>query len=131
MHSMLRIFALGIVLLIFLPVTGFSQEPPPQDHLKCYMVKDPLKVKEDVALFSSQFGIPEDCKIIGKQRFFCGGVNKQVFPPSDFMAFPDAHDRICYRIECPQKQGQNPVPEDVEVVDQFGLIVLVSRAPLR
>ena len=48
MQSMLRIFALGIVLLIFLPVTGFAgigpgPLPGPQDHLKCYKVKDNSK----------------------------------------------------------------------------------------
>jgi len=134
MQSMLRIFALGIVLLIFLPAIGFAQggQPPLHlDHLKCYMVKDPKMVKADVNLFSLQFDIDEDCKIIGKERFFCGGVDKTVVgeDPSDFPIFPDAHDRICYRIECPQKQGQNPVPEDVEVVDQFGKRTLTNFNP--
>jgi len=74
---MLRIFALGIVLVMFLPVTGFAgSRPLRQDHLKCYMVKDPMIVKEDVELISRQFGIEEDCKIIGKERFFCGSVEK-------------------------------------------------------
>jgi hypothetical protein len=130
MYIMLRIFASVIVFLMFLPAVGIAGVAPiPYDHLKCYMVKDPLKVKEDVVLNSEQFGISEDCKIIGKERFFCGGVNKRVDPPSDFPIFPDAPDRICYRIECPQKQGQNPVPEDVEVEDQFGIRTLKNFNP--
>jgi len=134
MQSMLRIFALGIVLLIFLPAIGFAQggQPPLHlDHLKCYMVKDPKMVKADVNLFSLQFDIDEDCKIIGKERFFCGGVDKTVVgeDPSGFPIFPDAPDRICYRIECPPGQGQNDVPPDTEVEDQFGKRTLTKFNP--
>lgn len=130
MYRMLKIFASVIVFLMFLPAVGIAGVAPiPYDHLECYMVKDPLKVKEDVALLSRQFGISADCKIIGKERFFCGGVNKSVDPPSDFPIFPDAPDSICYRIECPQKQGQNPVPGNVEVEDQFGIRTLRKFNP--
>ena len=133
MYNMLRIITVVFVLFMFMITfgnAGMAQQPP-MDHLKCYMVKDSLKVKEKVSLYSSQFDIREGCKIIGKERFFCGGVNKRVDPPSsdDFPAFPDAPDYICYRIECPQKQGQNPVPENVEVEDQFGIRTLTNFNP--
>jgi len=132
MYSLPRIVAIVFVFIFFLPALGIAGIAPfPMDHLKCYKVKDPLKVKVDVNLFSRQFQIDEDCKIIGNERYFCGGVNKvpDPAPPMDFPLYPDAHDRICYRIECPTKQGQNPVPEDVEVVDQFGKRTLTNFNP--
>lgn len=130
MFNILKIIASVFVFLMFMPAFSNAGAPIlPMDHLKCYMVKDPLKVKEDVKLFSRQFGIEEDCKIIGKQRFFCGGVSKTVEPPSDFTPFSDAADRICYRIECPPGQGQNEVPGDTEVEDQFGIRTLSKFNP--
>jgi hypothetical protein len=33
------------------------------DHLKCYKIKDPLKLTGTVDLMSPQFGLQDDCKI--------------------------------------------------------------------
>ena len=134
MHSMLRIFALGIVLLMFLPVTGFAgihplpPGPGPQDHLKCYKVKDNSKdvhqniQNKVVELDSRQFGI-ERCKIVGNYREFCVPVSKKVVngnhndePGHNGHPFIPATDRICYEI----RNCTGEVPPDTNVKDQFG-----------
>ncbi len=101
------------------------------DHLKCYKIKDPLKLRGRVDLFSPQFG-PEDCRI-HKAKLFCVPASKRVVnafddsQPIDPLAVfgpPAPGDRICYQIKC-----RKPYPPDQLVTDQFGTRVIEELRP--
>ena len=95
------------------------------DHMKCYKIKDPLKLKGVADLEGKQFGLEKSCKI-GPAKFFCVPVEKRVQEAVDagtglpitllpITNGPQPGDEICYAIRCPQ-----PFPADQDVTDQFG-----------
>ena len=94
------------------------------DHLKCYKIKDPVKLAGVVDLSSPQFG-PENGCIISKAKFFCVPATKAAVSAIDKatgrpitplpVTGPDPGDRICYKLKCPE-----PFPADQQVTDQFG-----------
>lgn len=95
----------------------------PADHTKCYDVKDDLLVHSTHELTSLRFPeLTEDCKIIGKDRYFCTPVCKDLpegatcssHPSPGPGGGPDLPDQICYWINC-----RGEVPEDTYVQDQF------------
>jgi hypothetical protein len=91
------------------------------DHLKCYKIKDPNKLKGLVDLDSPQFGVEPGCKI-AKTRKFCVPVTKTVVsatvnggpvgPPVAGQSLID--DYVCYSIRC-----KATAPASVKVQDQF------------
>jgi hypothetical protein len=98
-----------------------------QDHMKCYKIKDPLKLKGIVDIDTPQFGPERGCKI-GKSVFFCVPGEKTVVEAVDASTDPPTPitplsitngaqpgDQICYQVRCPQ-----PFPPDQDVTDQFG-----------
>ena len=46
------------------------------DHLKCYKIKDPVKLTGLIDLDSEQFGFDPDCKI-RKAKYFCGACQRE------------------------------------------------------
>jgi cysteine-rich repeat protein len=116
------------------------------DHLKCYKVQDPLRLKGPKAswldLDGPQFGL-ENCKIVGGFRLFCVPVTKSVtaalqgklipggsltdLSPFAFAGYAE-EDRICYKIRCDDKLPSPPNPSQ-EVTDQFGTRTVEKLKP--
>jgi hypothetical protein len=107
-----------------LNVVGAAYAQVPNDHLKCYKVKDPLNLAAVVDLDSPQFGLEAGCKV-SKAKYFCVPAEKTVISAMDKstnlpiiplpVIGPNAGDRICYKIKCPTS-----VIPDQAVTDQFG-----------
>lgn len=104
------------------------------DHLTCYKVKDPLKIRGVAEIDTAQFGIHDDCKL-RKSKFFCVPSTKEsvtvsaqqgpvtILPVS---SPPALTDYVCYRMRC-----KRPVPPDSEITDQFGnRVVRLSHSQL-
>jgi hypothetical protein len=125
MTSGCRVGALLIPILTFGLLAPAYTEAQVDDHLKCYKIKDPVKLKGIVDLSSEQFGLEEGCKI-SKAKMFCVPATKEVvwaedkatgavIDPLPVFGDPATGDRVCYKIKCP-----DPQPPDTEVSDQFG-----------
>lgn len=98
------------------PGSGCSTACAPNaDHLECYTVRDPLKLKGYVNLDSPQFGLQKGCKI-SKPKMFCVPATKSVVSATNGgdpitplpISGPDAGDRICYEISCPKSGPECP-----------------------
>ncbi len=92
---------------------------PLPDHLKCYKIKDSLKLAGLVDLQSPQLGLESGCRL-GSAKLFCVPVFKrvnQVTPATPQQVLGDAQidDRLCYKIKCP-----SAVIPQKGVIDQFG-----------
>jgi hypothetical protein len=106
-----------------LPLLGGSGSAQVADHLKCYRVKDPLRLGGTVDLDTPQFGLDAGCRI-SKAKLFCVPATKTNVAVTDKatkqpitplpVTGPDPGDRICYTVKCPAGVG------DQEVTDQFG-----------
>lgn len=96
-----------------------------EDHLKCYKVKDSLKLRATAALDTTRFGADAGCSI-GKAKLFCTpstkvlaeATNQGTKSPIDALpvaapAAPAA--RICYKVKCPATP-----PDQASLNDQFG-----------
>src|SRR2546426_4175192 len=99
------------------------------DHLKCYRIKDPVKLTGIVNLNTPQFGAENGCTI-STASLFCVPATKAVVSAKDkatgspitplkFWAPPAPGDRVCYKVKCPR-----PSPADQQVTDQFGTRIL-------
>ena len=105
-------------------VTAAGAQPAATDHLKCYKVKDSLKLAALVDLNSPQLGLEAGCKV-SAAKLFCvpvtktvrEAVNKETKQPivPQPVSGPDPGDRVCYRIKCPE----SAIPDQL-VTDQFG-----------
>jgi len=102
------------------------------DHLRCYKVKDPVKLKGVVNLNTAQFGLESGCSI-SRATLFCVPASKTVtsaknkktpITPLTFWAPPTGADRVCYKVKC-----KRPLPADQEVTDQFGTRTLGKLTP--
>ncbi len=118
-NLVLRIMGAGA---IFLGLT-LSAGAQTDDHLKCYKIKDPLKLKGVVDLDGVQFGLEAGCKV-GKAQLFCVPVTKNVqeafnkktsIDPLPIFGPAIKTDSICYPIKC-----QKPQIPPTTVTDQFG-----------
>ena len=119
---MSRAFAL-IVAAVLLTRTGFAQ---PMDHLKCYKVKDRLKLSA-VADLNSTLGVDLGCSI-SRAKYFCVPATKSV-TQSNVQPIPVSgqeltDERICYKIKC-----SKPFPADQDVIDQFGERTVTGLKP--
>lgn len=96
------------------------------DQLKCYKVKDALKLAGTADLDTPRFGVDPGCKI-SKAKFFCvpgtetnvAAIDKTTKLPITPVpvAGPDPGTRVCYQVKCPKP----PTPiADEAVTDQFG-----------
>jgi hypothetical protein len=113
------------VALLGAPAGGAGEQVT--DHLKCYKIKDAVKLTGVVDLSSPQFGLEAGCKI-GRTALFCVPVSKTVQSVSDrvtgaaitplaLSAPPQPGDQVCYKVKCPRP----PVAiADQSVTDQFG-----------
>jgi hypothetical protein len=123
MSHIARSLAIAVLLLVTTAASAHAQAQ--NDHLKCYKVKDALKLAAVVDLNSPQFGLEAGCKV-SKAKFFCVPATKTVISAVDKatglpitplpVSGPDAGDRICYKVKCPIVV---PIP-DQQVTDQFG-----------
>ncbi len=94
------------------------------DHLECYKIRDPVKLRAFVDLDSPQFGLAANCKV-STAKLFCVPAEKAVISAVDKatrlpiaalpVTGPDAGDRVCYKVKCSE-----PFPPDTQVSDQFG-----------
>jgi len=113
----------AVLLVLFVAPTAQARA---DDHLKCYKIRDELKLKGIVDLDSSQFGLESGCKI-GKAKLFCVPVTKTVIEAADAKTGPISllpvfgppapGDRVCYKVKCPRPP--TPIPGQ-EISDQFG-----------
>src|SRR5262249_52185261 len=112
----------------------FAGRAPAQvpDHLRCYKVKDPVKLKGVVNVNTAQFGLESGCKI-SPAELFCVPASKTVvsaknkkppITPLTFWAPPTGADRVCYKVKC-----KRPLPANQEVTDQFGTRTLGKLKP--
>jgi hypothetical protein len=104
------------------------------DHLKCYKIKDAVKLAAVVDLDSPQFGLEAGCKVTGA-KMFCVPASETVISAVDKkrrglsitplpITGPDPGDRICYTVKCPK-----PYPPATQVRDQFGTRTLTKLQP--
>jgi len=95
------------------------------DDLKCYKMKDPLKLAGTVALDTQPFGADPGCKVSSAKsaKLFCvpatesnaafiTGKKQPLTPVPVFGSDPG--DRICYKVKC------DGTAADQQVTDQFG-----------
>ena len=121
-----------IVLLGAVLVTG-SAPARAADHLKCYKIKDPLKLAGVADLDTPQFGADPGCTV-SSAKLFCVPGTKVVdsatdkltgnpITPLPFSSAPPPGDSVCYKVKCPQP----PTPiADQQATDQFGTRTLAK-----
>ena len=107
-----------------------AQLVPVFDHLKCYIIKDPLKVKHtlDLTPEQTQFLPEPGCLLKSPAKFFCIDVQKsnvQPTPGGPPVQGQNARDYLCYIVHCP-KMNQNLV---LAVEDQFGRRDITIKPP--
>lgn len=101
-------------------------------HLKCYKVRDSLKLGGTVDLATAHFGADPGCQI-KKATLYCVPSDKtnvavvdkvtgQPITPQS-VAGVDLEDLICYKVKCAQPVG------DQVVVDQLGTHTLTKLKP--
>jgi hypothetical protein len=123
---MAKLWVMGVATFA---LVGGAARAEVADHLKCYRIKDPLKLGGTVDLDTPQFGIDRGCRI-SKARLFCvpatktnvAVTNKATKEPITPLPVsgPDPGDRVCYQVKCPAAVA------DQEVTDQFGTRVLAK-----
>ena len=117
--------AVLVASLILGPISAGVAHAQIDDHLKCYKIKDDIKLKGTVDLRSQQYGLEAGCKI-SKAKLFCipatkSNVQVQAKNPSGpvnplpIFGPPARGDRICYKVKC-----QGIVPVTQVATDQFG-----------
>lgn len=93
-----------------------------QDDLKCYKMRDPLKLKGTVDLDTPKLGLDPGCKISTAKMYCVPGstTNVAVVDQTGTPIVPqptpgsDPGARICYKVSCPNAAA------DQAVTDQFG-----------
>ena len=115
-----------VVFLAALAVLDGSSTAAAQDHEKCYLIRDPARIRGFVDLTTPQFGLEPGCRVSGA-KYFCAPAFKSneivssggvPIVPLPLYAPPATVDRICYKIRCPIPPP--PFPPDQNVTDQFG-----------
>lgn len=119
-----RFVLLGALVMAWCVAAPARAQVP--DHLKCYKMKDPLKLAASVDLDSPQFGVASGCTL-SKAQLFCVPSTKTNVAVIDkstglpiglpFSGAPRPGDQICYKLKCPKPV--TPIPDQV-VTDQFG-----------
>lgn len=118
----MRKIARGFLALASCAVLATPAAAQVADHLKCYKIKDPLKLAGTVDLDTPQFGLDPGCRV-SKAKLFCVPASKTNVAVEDRgtgpitplpVSGPQPGDRICYKVRCDQ-----PVA-DQQATDQFG-----------
>ena len=123
MRRTLGVVTLALALAaLSLALRGSAAAQTP-DHLKCYKVKDALKLGGTADLNTPQFGADAGCTV-SKAKLFCVPATKTNVAVTDKttgapisplpVSGPTPGDRICYKVRCPN------LPADQSVTDQFG-----------
>jgi len=130
MPRIARTIAPAVLLVVTIAAPARAQVA---DHLKCYKIRDPVKLAAVVDLDSPQFGLEAGCKVT-PAKMFCVPARKTVISAVDKatglpitplpVTGPDPGDRICYKVKCPE-----PFPPDTEATDQFGTRRLTKLKP--
>jgi len=100
------------------------------DHLECYKIKDPAKLKGTVNLTAPQIGAASGCTVSGAALFCTAAAktvvsatsNKVPLTPLPYLGPPAETDRLCYKLKCPA----TALPTSQQATDQFGTRVLTS-----
>src|SRR5262249_40447184 len=120
-------WTIGLALVAMtLPPGGASEVT---DHLQCYKIKDPAKLKGLVNLTAPEIGAASGCKVSGA-ALFCVAASKAVvsaisngtaLTPLPYTGAPAETDRLCYKLTCPAAAlpGQ-------QATDQFGTRTLTN-----
>ena len=120
-----------LALALWLTLAAWARAQVP-DHLRCYKVKDPVRLKGVVNLTTAQFGLESGCSI-SRGTLFCVPATKTVvsaknkktpITPLAFWSPPTGGDRVCYKVKC-----RRPLPADQQVTDQFGTRTLGKLTP--
>ena len=138
------LLVMGGVLLVG---SGAAAQPV-ADHLKCYKVKDPLRLRGPkpswLQLDGTDFGT-DQCRITGLFRLYCvpskaavtqpierkfspPGGPYAVFTPSPWSGEPLVEDKLCYKIVCTNTAPAPPNPS-LQVADEFGTRTLSKLKP--
>ena len=115
------------VLIAALAFVARANAQPVADHLKCYRVKDTLRLSGTLDLNSPQFGLEPGCKV-SSTALFCVPASKSnvnvtnqttgaPITPLPFSAAAEQDDRICYKLKCPAPA--TPIANQ-SATDQFG-----------
>jgi len=139
------VLVIGSVLVI---MARSAAAQPVADHVKCYKVKDPLRLKGPkpswLNLEGTDFGA-DQCRIIGLFRLYCvpskAAVTQPIqqkfsppggpyltFTPSPWSGEPLVEDKLCYKIACSNTAPAPPNPS-LQVADQFGTRTLSKLKP--
>ena len=124
LRVMLTRTATAVLLLAAVLGAGAPARAQVADHLKCYKMKDQLKLAGLADLNTPQFGADPGCKISGA-KWFCVPASKTNVTATDkttglpITPLPvtgsNPGDRLCYKVKC-----LAPAPQLQEVTDQFG-----------
>jgi hypothetical protein len=117
----------AIVALVAL-LGWFANASAATDHLKCFKVKDPLKLAGVADLDSPQLGGLDAGCTVSRTKLFCVPASKTVVSATDratgnpitplpLTTTPTQDDRVCYKVRCPAPAL--PLPDQI-ITDQFG-----------
>ena len=141
-HRILLLMIVGVLM------AGRAAAQPVADHVKCYKVKDPLRLKGPkpswLNLEGTDFGA-DQCRIVGLFRLYCvpskAAVTQPIqqkfsppggpyltFTPSPWSGEPLVEDKLCYKIACTNTAPAPPNPS-LQVADQFGTRTLSKLKP--
>ncbi len=114
-HRTRVLATLTVFLLAAVPALAQSKS----DHLTCYKLKDPLKVKGTLDVDAGSLGVAKGCKI-SKAQLYCVPADAQNVALPGATTVPvdgprAAGGRICYKVACPKA---TVAPQDVS--DAFG-----------
>jgi len=89
------------------------------DHLTCYKVKDPLKLKATADVDTLRQGLSAGCTI-SKAKMYCVPSGAQNVDDGSGVSVSSSgprssSERICYKVKCPE-----PYPGSTEISDAFG-----------
>jgi len=109
---------------------AYAQLQPVFDHLKCYVITDPLKAKFQLDLTPEQTQfLPEPgCILKAPAKLFCIDVaksNVQPTPGGPPVQGENARDYLCYIVHCPKTNQNLALP----VEDQFGQRTVTIKPP--
>jgi hypothetical protein len=114
------------ITLSFCPFVEFAfSNDSLYDHLKCYKIKDVIKVKAVVDIDAAEFGLEEGC-VVGKAKQFCVPAIKTVVqgPSMNINGQAIGNTFICYRIRCKGRDSE----QEMQITDQFGNKIMVFKS---
>ena len=121
---MSALVAIALTAVLLAATSPAPAQLPPLDHLECFKIKDPLKLRTTIDLDSPELATP-GCTV-SKAQLFCMPVRKTVRESNVPILPVDGQNltqnRVCYKVRCPHSAPFAP-----DVTDQFGNRVLERR----